>query len=127
MGVFVISLTGFSGPNHADILFCNNGGRECIGTVTVGDTITIKPPVPYNIHAWDFLNRLIEGNPSQTNSGSTTVGISTFDDPVSVAGILSVQAYGVSPAPVPIPAAIFLFAPGLGAVVMLRRKLSIKG
>lgn len=90
--------------------FCINTS-SCVAEASVGDIAVIDVSSPV-LWAWDFMNRLVQGNNPQINSGNSTVAFSSGGGTANVTGNVAVAVYG-DLALVPLPSAIFLMLFGI--------------
>jgi hypothetical protein len=107
-------------PNSRGLDLCWRTG-VCVANTFVGSTGAVYPS---SRDAWDFLERLEEGSLTHILSGPADVSFSSGGGTAHVSGNLLIEAYGQA-APVPIPGAIFLFAPGLVGLLLVRRHLTL--
>ena len=116
-----IAIEGGITPSVARIAFCSNP-ISCVAGVNVGDGATINISSPQSGSPWEFMNRLVQGNSPQINSGNTGVVYNSGGVSASIAGEVLVNVYGEA-AVIPIPASVWLFGSGLlGLIGMARRK-----
>jgi len=104
--------------NGAGLIFCFNT-LVCVADTFVGDITSID----INSFAWNFMNRLIDGNPSLTISGGALISYSLGGVAAVPSGTIAVNLYGQA-TPIPIPATIWLFSSALGLLGWLRYRLS---
>jgi len=110
-------LTAFIPGNSSRIVFCGTG---CVADAVVGDVGFIDSGTSV-LFAWAFMNRLVSGADSHLSSGQTSVSYSSGGGFATASGEVLVTMYG---APIPIPAAIWLFGSALGMLGWLRCKPS---
>jgi|APEBP8051073058_1049385.scaffolds.fasta_scaffold10579_2 hypothetical protein len=122
-----ISFVSYIPGNARSLSFCFNTS-SCVADTIVGDMAVIGSGSTV-LWAWDFLNRLVDENSPQINSGNSIVAYSSGGGTANISGQVLVQVYGEAAAvAVPIPPTVYLFGAGLVALMGMtgRRKNTIR-
>jgi hypothetical protein len=115
-----ISFDSYIPSNTRSLSFCSNT-TSCVADTIVGDVGVIDNSGSTVFGTWDFMNRLVQGNNPQINSGSSTVAYSSGGGTASISGQVLVHVYGEA-AVVPIPSPAYLLGTGLVALVGVARR-----